>query len=276
MRAVAWTVAALIGLSSVAAPTLTAFGAEPEKQPEGISPIPARLPTGHPNWTGFWVPLDGMLEVYRGPSGVTGTGIPANVNTVPTARADGAVLKSPYKEQFAETQKKQAQGLIPDMTALCFPPGMPRMMGMIYGMEILQTPNIIAITSEWQSETRRVWLDEKTHPPADEIELTYAGHSIGRWEGDTLVVETRGIREDVPIDRALTPHSPNMLIVERFTQSRPGILTNDMTIIDPELTDTPIKQVRNYRHRPEMRLREFNCLENNRNVDSETGKAVFE
>jgi hypothetical protein len=235
---------------------------------------PARLPDGRPNWTGFWVLPGGMLDVYRGPSGVTGPGVGPNVNTN-QPRSDGPVLKSPYKERYAETLKKAAQGLIPDMLALCFPPGMPRMMGAIYGLEILQTPNIIAITSEWQAETRRIWMDLKEHPPADELDPTYAGHSIGHWEGDTLVVDTVGIREDLPIDRALTPHSANMRIIERFSQSQPGVLTVEMTILDPEVTDTPQKQTRTYRYRPDLRLREDNCLENNRNVDPASGKATF-
>jgi hypothetical protein len=241
---------------------------------DAVAPKPARLADGHPNWTGFWVPPGGMLEVYRGPSGVTGVGLGPNLNTNQT-RDDGPVLKSPYKEQYAETQKKNAQGLVPDLLALCFPPGMPRMMGAIYGLEILQTPNIIAITSEWQAETRRIWMDLKAHPPADELDLTYAGHSIGHWEGDTLVVDTVGIREDVAVDRALTPHSANMRIIERFSQTKPGILTDEMTIIDPEVTDTPQKQVRTYRHRPDLRLQEYNCLENNRNVDPVSGQAEF-
>jgi hypothetical protein len=236
---------------------------------------PARLPDGHPNWTGFWVPPGGMLEVYTGPSGVTGPGLGPNPNTTPRPRDDGPVLKSPYKEQLAEAQKKAAQGLLPDMLALCFPPGMPRMMGMIYGMEILQTPNIISITSEWQAETRRIWMDLKAHPPADELNPTYAGHSIGHWEGDTLVVDTVGVREDIPVDRAMTPHSAKLRIVERFSQSKPGILTDEMTILDPDVTDTPQKQTKTYRYRPDLRLQEYNCLENNRNVDPVSGQATF-
>jgi len=78
--------------------------------------------------------------------------------------------------------------------------GMPRMMGMIYGMELLQTPGQITMTSEWQDASRRVWLNRSQHPPADELDPTYAGDSIGHWQGDTLVVDTVGVREDVPLN----------------------------------------------------------------------------
>jgi hypothetical protein len=271
---------ALACLSSEVAPAQSVQGAKPNAQSAdagpAVAPKPARLPDGRPNWTGFWVPPGGMLEVYQGPSGVTRAAAGSNPNTIPTApRDDGPALKSPYKEQYAETLKKAAQGLVPDLTALCFPPGMPRMMGMIYGMEILQTPDIISITSEWQAATRRIWMDLKTHPPADELDPTYAGHSIGRWEGDTLVVETVGVREDIPIDRAMTPHSANMRITERFSQSSPGVLTNEMTIVDPDALVTPVKQTRTYRYRPDLRLREYVCVENNRNVDPASGQATF-
>lgn len=275
MKTLTLTFAALTLTLAVATATRAGEAAQPPTMPKGIPPKPARLPDGHPNWTGFWVLPDGMLEVYRGPSGVTGPGLGPNPNTAPPPRTDGPVLKSPYKERYAETVKKAEQGLIPDVLALCFPPGMPRMMGAIYGLEILQTPNIISITSEWQAETRRIWMDLKAHPPADELDPTYAGHSIGHWEGDTLVVDTVGIREDVPIDRALSPHSPNMRIVERFTQTKPGYLTDVITILDPEVTDSPQVMTRTYRYRPDLRLQEYNCLENNRNVDPVTGKAAF-
>jgi hypothetical protein len=274
VRSVALTLTALV-LVSTATTAEAQFGPPPPLEQLKAEPVkPARMPDGHPNWTGFWVTPNGMLEVYHGPSGVSdrGGGPAANTRRPPPS---GPELKSPYKEQYAETQRKNAAGELPDMLALCYPPGMPRMMGMIYGMEILQTPNIISVTSEWQAATRRIWMDVKTHPPAEELDQTYTGHSIGHWEGDTLVVDTVGVRDDVPIDFAMTPHSDKMRIVERFNQPKPGILTDEITIIDPDVTDAPRKQTYLYRHRPDLRLEEYTCLENNRNVDPTTGKAAF-
>ncbi len=174
--------------------------------------------------------------------------------------------------------KKRSESRRParsDAVAACFPPGMPAMMGMVYGMEILQTPKIISITSEWQAATRRIWMDLKEHPPAEELDPTYAGHSIGRWEGDTLVVETVGIREDVALDFSYLPHSPKLKIVERFTQISPGVLVNEITIDDPDLFEEPWKYRLVYLHRPNLRLTEYVCLENNRNVGPD-GQSVFE
>jgi hypothetical protein len=231
-----------------------------------IPPKPARLPDGKPNWTGFWIPVGGMMEVYYGPSGVDRGAGGATVNT-PQLPADLPKLKSPYKERYLARFEESKKGPLADPVALCYPQGMPRQMGMIYGMEFLQTPNIIAITGEWNAQTRRIWMDLKEHPPEDELEESYSGHSIGRWEGDTLVVTTVGVRQDVPLDRLGLQHSSRLLITERFTQIRPGILQIEQSLEDPEVFDGQWKSVRTFRYRPDLRLREFVCLENNRNVD---------
>jgi hypothetical protein len=260
-------VGAALALSAVAgnaqAPTATAINAKPT-----IPPKPARLPDGKPNWTGFWIPVGGMMEVYRGPSGIDGGGGGATANT-PLAQRNIPKLKSPYKEAYEKRMEDAKKGPLPDPATTCLPAGMPRMMGMIYGMEFLQTPNVIAITSEYGAATRRVWMDLKKHPPEDELEESYTGHSIGRWEGDTLVIDTVGIRDDVPMDQSGLRHSKRIHIVERFTQTTPGILVVDQTVDDPEAFEAPWKQTRTFRYRPDLRLREFVCLENNRNVDAQ-------
>jgi hypothetical protein len=152
---------------------------------------------------------------------------------------------------------------------------MPGVMGMIYGMDVLQTSNTIALTSEWQAETRRIWLDRKEHPPADELDASYEGDSIGHWEGDVLVVDTVGLRPDVPFRHQLPYlHSENTHIVERIYQKTPDLLVDEMTIIDPDVFVAPWKREFTYRYRPDLRIREYVCLDNNRNVD-EDGKQKF-
>jgi len=267
----AWRLGVL-ALAFVTGPLAAQFPAPPPEQLKGTPVTPARLPDGRPNWNGFWVTPNGLLEIYRGPSGITGQGPGANR---PSRRQDIPALKSPYKERYEEAVAKAAAGELPDPVAACFPPGMPRMMGMVYGMEILQTPKIISITSEWQAATRRVWMDLEDHPQEDELDLTYAGHSIGRWEGDTLVVETVGIRDDVPLDFTHLPHSPKLKVTERFTQISPGVLVNDITIDDPDLFEQAWKYKLVYLHKPNLRLMEYVCLENNRNVDAD-GRTTFE
>ena len=240
-------------------------------------PAPARLPDNKPNWTGFWTPVGGLMERNFGPGAVArplgagtvnagGAGVPAN--QFPT-------LKSPYKEQFEELLKKTAAGIVVnDTNARCLPPGMPRMMSAIYGMELLQTPGQITITSEFGPAQRRIYTDGRPLPNMEEVLATYSGYSIGRWEGDVLVAETIGVREDVLLNQAGVPHSGNMRIVERFYMSEPGILTIDTSVTDREAFVGSWDTSRKFRFRPELVLQEFVCMENNRNVGP-NGEPVF-
>jgi hypothetical protein len=266
----AWTIGVLAAALTTAASAQFAAPA-PEKL-KGTALTPARLPDGRPNWTGFWVTPNGLLEVYRGPSGITGA--PPGTNSRNSRRQDLPRLKPSYDKQYEDALRKSAAGEIADPVALCFPPGMPRMMGMVYGMEILQTPKVISITSEWQAATRRIWMDLDKHPSPDEIDPTYAGHSIGHWDGDVLVVETVGVREDVPLDFGYLPHSPKLKIIERFSQISPGVLVDDIRIEDPDLFEDAWTYRLAYLYKPDFRLREYVCLENNRNIN-EQGQAVF-
>jgi hypothetical protein len=259
-------------IAALASSALAQYPVSPPVETLKGTPVtPRRLPDGKPNWTGFWIPAGGLLDVYRGPSGVTGLNL-GDAN-VPRKREDIPAMKSPYKEQYEALFAPGAKAL-PDPAALCFPVGMPRIMMMTYGMEILQTPKIVSMTSEWQAGFRRIWMDVKAHPPADELDETYNGHSIGRWVGDTLVVETVGLRQDITLDTSRIPHGPRTKIVERFSEVSPGVLVDDITIEDPDVFVTPWTYRYVYLHKPDLRLREYVCLENNRNID-EAGSADF-
>ena len=269
---------ALLGASTcwvVSTPTRAATAAEAAQGPV-VPPSPKRLPNGKPNWTGFWAPVGGLLDINIGLGGVA-----AKSDAAPGSEAlrrppfsNFSMLKSPYKEQLEKATADALKGKFADPVALCFPPGMPRMMVMVYGMELLQTAGQITMTSEWQAESRRIWLNQSKHPSDDELDPTYAGHSIGHWEGDTLIVDTVGIREDVPVNYTGLPHSKRMHIVEKFTSKKPGLLTDEITIDDPDAFVAPWVEVETYRYRPDQHLEEYECLENNRNVGPQ-GEAVF-
>ena len=230
-------------------------------------PKPARLPDGKPNMTGFWSPVGGLLDRNFGPGAEVAKPTGAQGAQIP--RSPHSPLKSPYKEKYEAGLKDAAAGIVRyDPTGLCMPPGMPRMMGAIYGMELLQTAGQVTVTSEWQAASRRIWTDGTKHPPEDELLATFAGHSVGHWEGDTLVVDTVGVRDDVLIDQSGLPVSDAQRITERIYLKEPGILVAEITVNDPKVFEAPWTHVRRYRHRPELRLQEFVCAENNRNVGS--------
>ena len=230
-------------------------------KPEQAAPKPTRLADGRPNWTGFWTAVGGLLDRNFGPGYVP----PAQ--SAPRPALTHSPMKSPYKERYEELVEATKRGVvIADPAAQCNPISMPRMMNMTYGMELLQTPGQIAITSEYGPATRRVWLDGRAHPPEDELDPTFAGHSIGQWQGDTLVVDTTGIRVESPIDQSGLVHSEKLHLIERFTSPQPGILQDEITIIDPDVFTAPWKIVKRYGYRPDLSIQEYSCFENNRNV----------
>lgn len=149
-----------------------------------------------------------------------------------------------------------------DNIANCLPPGMPRMMRMSYGMEIMQNDQKITFFSEHQDAMRRVYLDGRT--PSERVlnDPTYAGYSTGYWEGDTLVVETVALNDRSYIDSD-SPHSGKMTVHERIRFIAPDILEDRITVHDPEALLEPWETVHTYKRAtyPNDELREFACAE---------------
>src|SRR5688572_5676323 len=149
-----------------------------------------------------------------------------------------------------------------DPVANCLPPGMPHMMSMAYGMEIMQSKDRITFFSEWQDALRRVYLDGRKPTPKILNDPTYAGYSTGHWEGDTLVVDTVALHPDSFIDSS-SPHSDQMTVHERLRFTSPGVLENRITVRDPKALTQPWETVYTYRKAvpPNDELREFACAE---------------
>ena len=151
----------------------------------------------------------------------------------------------------------------------CMPYGMPAMMSVaVYPVEIIQTPKQMTIIQEAFSEVRRVYLD-KPQLPVDEVPPGYHGRSAGRWEGNTLVIDTVGIKESVQYQRI--PHSAQMRITERMRLVTPDILHDQITIEDPLTLEKPYTYTLAYRRIPDYEMVEFVCAENNREYVDEKG-----
>jgi hypothetical protein len=149
-----------------------------------------------------------------------------------------------------------------DNIANCLPPGMPAMMSMAYGMEIMQNDQKITFFSEHQDALRRVYLDGRKPSQTVLDDPTYAGYSTGHWEGDTLVVETVALSTKSFIDGS-SPHSDKMTVHERIRFIEPGVLEDRITVHDPEALLEPWETVHTYRRaaHPDDELREFACAE---------------
>ena len=217
---------------------------------------PRKNPTTNPrDFTGIWTPDQAPFYTDR-------------------ARGEQAPpppLTPQYAEQFRKVTDAAREGVVlNDPGANCIPGGMPRIMINPYPMEILQQPDRVTFLFEYQNQIRRVFMDGRKHPP--EIDPTYLGHSIGRWEGDVLVIETVGLRADTMFDASGIPHSGKLTVVERISKESPTTLAVEITAIDPEALARPWTIKRTYTLQPDYQIMENVCLENNRNPVDEQGR----
>lgn len=151
-----------------------------------------------------------------------------------------------------------------DASTQCRPHGMPRVMESPYPIEMVQTPGRITFLHEVGHSVRRIWMDREH--PAD-LRPTYLGHSVGRWEGDTLVVDTVGLNDKTWIDDEGSSHSDQLHVVERFRKIDGGAkLELTITLSDPVTLTQPYSYRRVLHWRPDVRPLEYVCEENNRNA----------
>ena len=177
---------------------------------------------------------------------------------------DAPALKPEYMAKWEMISKSRIAGSSEyDNTAKCLPPGMPAMMRMDYGMEVMQHKDKITFFSEVNDALRRVYLDGRK--PTQKIldDPTYAGYSTGHWEGDTLVVDTVALHSNSYIE-GFTPHSDQMTVHERIRFISPGVLEDHITVTDPKALTKPWETVKSYRKAEPGKndeLREFACAE---------------
>jgi hypothetical protein len=176
---------------------------------------------------------------------------------------DAPSLTPEYMAKWEMMRKSRMAGSYEfDNNAKCLPPGMPAMMSMAYGMEIMQTKDKITFFSELNDALRRVYLDGRKPAQKHLDDPTYAGYSTGHWEGDTLVVETVALHPDSFIE-GFTPHSDAMTVRERLRLIAPDLLEDRITVTDPKALTKPWEVVRTYRRaaKGNDELREFACAE---------------
>jgi hypothetical protein len=182
-------------------------------------------------------------------------------------------LKAPYlaawqaEQQKAKEADARGQPLYTGYTQ-CLPDGMPAMMMAMFPMEVLQTPGQVTIMQEAYNQVRRIYLNDKPLAVED-AEPGYWGHSAGHWEGDTLVVDTVGIKENVRFRG--TPHSPQMRIRERIRVVPPKYMVDDVTIEDPVYLDGPWSFTYAYERLPGYKMMEYVCDSNREYKDPQTG-----
>ena len=147
--------------------------------------------------------------------------------------------------------------------AHCLPMGLLQFHTQGAPRKLIQTPRVVVILYEASMGIRQIFTDGRALPPADAHPWWY-GYSVGRWEDDTLVVETTGFRDGGWLDIFGTPLTDAGKITERFRRTSFGRLEIDITVDDPKAYTRPWTVRVNQRIMPEQELIEFVCLENQR------------
>ncbi len=170
--------------------------------------------------------------------------------------------RAAYKARLRDLEKINADpDREQDPAVICIPPGVPRTMLWPLPWEIVQAPDRIIIIYEYQSLVRQIFIDGRPHPK--NIDPTYTGHSIGRYDGDTLVVDTVGFNDKAWVDlEGRVPHSDALHVVERIHRVDHDNLEDDYTFDDPKAYTKPLTAKKFFMLKPDWQIHEYVCMEN--------------
>jgi hypothetical protein len=139
----------------------------------------------------------------------------------------------------------------------CFPPGVPRILLFGYPMEIIQIPGRVIMLFEYDHYVRQIYTDGREHNK--DLPPLWMGDSIGKWEGDTLVVDTIGFNDKTWLDQVGHPHSDALHVVERIRRVDHNTLEDDLTIDDPKAYTKPWMGQELFMLEPDWNIMEFIC-----------------
>ncbi len=154
----------------------------------------------------------------------------------------------------------------------CVPPGVPRVYLHPFPLQIVQIPGQVTILYEYDNLSRRIYTDGQAHNT--DLPPTWMGDSIGKWEGDTLVVDTTNFNDKTWLDRIGHPHSAALHLVERFRRVDPKNLQIELTIEDPKAYTKPWTAHLFYQLQPGWKLLELFCEDNDSFLDLEKQETI--
>lgn len=245
-----------------AAVAALAFGPSTAAAAEPADYTAPRTPDGNPNLNGIWQALGSAHWNIEGHSAEAGPivamgalgAIPGGLGVV-----EGGAI--PYKPEALKIRdENRKNGIKSDPAVKCYMPGVPRAAYMPFPFQIVQTPEHILIAYEFAGASRVVYMNRPDfEAPVD----SWMGHSRGKWDGDTLVVDVTALIDQTWFDRSGNFHSDRLHVVERYTPAGPNLLLYEATIEDPNVFTRPWKISMPLYRRVEKnaQLLEFKCVE---------------
>jgi hypothetical protein len=241
----------------------------PDGKPNLSAPTP-RTAEGKPDFTGVWENTWTVrfrnLPVQASP---TPNSPPVATFGDVGAAIPGGLPFQPWAAELARARKESNAKDNPD--AYCLPMGLMQFHLHPQPRKVIQTPTVIVIVYEGNAGTRLIYMDGRTLPKNDPQPWWY-GYSVGRWEGDTLVVESASFRDGGWLDIYGSPLTDQGKMTERWRRVNYGILEIDVTIDDPKAYTKPFTVRVDQRIMPDSELIEFVCAENERSTKHMVGK----
>ena len=160
---------------------------------------------------------------------------------------------------LAQKKKNYEDRLADDPEVKCYMPGVPRATYMEFPFQIVEGSKYFMIAYEYNSSIRTVHMDNPGPNPAGD---SWMGWSVGKWDGDTLVVDVTGMNDQTWFDRAGDYHSDQLHVIERYTLKSPDVMNYEATIEDPQVFSRPWKiDVTLYRHlEKNYQMMEYKCV----------------
>lgn len=214
---------------------------------------PRRMADGHVDLSGFWMPADNVRHLLDLAADMK----PEEIPLQPWARAL-------YQERI-DTNGKDHPGV------RCLPSGIPEKLNIPDGLKVVHTPDLLLFLYESRTIYRQVFTDGRPLPPKD-VQPTWMGYSIGRWDGDTLVVETIGSNGRTWLDMKGLPGTEELHVTERYTRPMIGRTNIEVTIDDPKAYTRPWKVNLQWALQPDTDLIESICEENSKDLPHMVGK----
>jgi hypothetical protein len=217
------------------------------------APAP-RLPDGRPDLSGSWSTDDNRY-----------------VRDFANDMKPEDVPYQPWAKKLFD-ERKDGSHSREDPDAHCLPQGVPKIDSVQYPWKLIYTPNSIVIIYESFNYWRQIFTDGREMNP--DANPTWFGYSTGKWEGDTLVVDTRGFNGRIWLDQLGRPTTEKLHVIERYRRIDYGHMIIDITIDDPGAYTKPFRGRQEVHLRPGWEPMEFICGENNTDLPHLPGQAA--
>src|ERR1700674_4860304 len=243
---------------------------------DGKADLSARAPrvsNGKPDLSGIWVAesatREELLRLFPGGEN--------NLGEIPPSRyfmnifSDFKPEDVPLRPAAAAIAQQRRAGLAKDIPLTrCLPAGVPLVNALPAPYKLIQTPGVIAMLYEQDTSFRQIFIDGRK-PPGDP-QPSWLGYSVGKWDGDSLAVETAGFNDRTWLDAFGHPHSESMRVTERFHRRDFGHMEVQITVDDPAMYTRPFTIKINQRLLPDTDLIESFCSENEKDRAHLVGK----